>query len=195
MNEEEQERLEAIGEQLRAKISSKFQTSTFLAGFALTVLGIEMSAIVQWQSDTIPGLLFVSVSILLAAVVLFVAAIVRLDELTMPKVFWKIDEELRQSTPADLGYLLRHDLNALKDRMVFFWVRLTLAGTYLTGVSLVLMLLPMSWFEVRTRPVNTQERWLAFLLMFVFSMLAFVYIQWIDRTVKKRTSSLRRPVD
>jgi hypothetical protein len=36
--DESQERIEAIGDQLRAKISSKFQTSTFLAGFGLAVL-------------------------------------------------------------------------------------------------------------------------------------------------------------
>ena len=45
MNDEEQERIEAIGEQLRAKINSKFQTSTFLAGFAFTILGIQISAL------------------------------------------------------------------------------------------------------------------------------------------------------
>jgi hypothetical protein len=32
------ERVEAIGDQLRAKINSKFTASTFLAGFALTIL-------------------------------------------------------------------------------------------------------------------------------------------------------------
>jgi hypothetical protein len=70
MNDEEQDRLEALGEQLRAKISSKFQTSTFLAGFALAVLGVQISAIVQWPGDAIPIQLFVSISLLLAAFVL-----------------------------------------------------------------------------------------------------------------------------
>jgi len=40
-----QARIEAIGDQLRAKISSKFQTSTFLVGFGFTVLEAVMNSI------------------------------------------------------------------------------------------------------------------------------------------------------
>jgi len=37
-----QARIEAFGDQLRAKISSKFQTSTFLAGLSFAILGIQI---------------------------------------------------------------------------------------------------------------------------------------------------------
>ena len=59
--DESQERIEAIGDQLRAKISSKFQTSTFLAGFGLAVLTLQLSTF--WQAQRFPCLLPVSISI------------------------------------------------------------------------------------------------------------------------------------
>lgn len=195
MNDEEQDRLEALGEQLRAKISSKFQTSTFLAGFALAVLGVQISAIVQWQGQTIPVLLFVSISLLLAAVVLFIGAIVRLDELTMPKLFWKVDPNHSEPKQAHLGYLVSDDLTALKERMVFYWTHLTLYATYVTAFALALMLLPLSWFEVPARSVNARERWFVFAMMCCFSIVALLYIVWLDCRVASRHGTLRRPVD
>jgi hypothetical protein len=82
-------RIEAIGEQLRSKISSKFQTSTFLAGFGFTVLTVQVSTF--WQSPRFPYLLPTSISILVVSIVIYIAAVVKLDGLTMPKRFWKED--------------------------------------------------------------------------------------------------------
>jgi NhaP-type Na+/H+ or K+/H+ antiporter len=77
MTNEYQARIETIGEQLRTKINSKFQTSTFLAGFAFTILGLQISLL--RQSAKVPRLLFVSVSLMAVAIILFIKAILKLD--------------------------------------------------------------------------------------------------------------------
>ena len=81
--DEPQARIEAIGDQLRAKISSKFQTSTFLAGFGFAVLTVQLSTF--WQSPKFPYLLPTSISFMIASLFLYIAAVIKLDELTMPK--------------------------------------------------------------------------------------------------------------
>jgi len=96
MSSESQDRVEAIGEQLRAKIASKFTASTFLAGFALTVLSGQVFAL--WQSSRLPMLFPPAVGAVFGALMLFVAAIIKLDELTMLKRFW--DEGARAGDPA-----------------------------------------------------------------------------------------------
>ena len=195
MNDEAQERVEVIGEQLRAKINSKFQTSTFLAGFAFTVLGIQISALWQWQSQQIPLLLFISISLLVTATILYINAVVRLDELTMPKRFWDEAPDVQEAKPSRLGYLTDDDLWALKERMVFYWVRLTLLATYLTASSLFLMLLPAPLGKLPVSPSNTPDRWLIFSGMSVLSLAAGFYVKWLDRQAHKRFTQLRRPVD
>ena len=195
MDDLKQERIEAIGEQLRAKISSKFQTSTFLAGFAFTVLGIQVSALWQWQPQKIPLLLFISISFLMTAIILYIGAVVRLDELTMPKKFWDVDGDVHETKPPDLAYLTDEDLGALKDRMVFYWVRLTLRATSLTAISLLLMLLPIPLAELPTSPSNTPVRWSIFTGMAGMSLAARFYLLWLDRQAQNRFKSLRRPVD
>lgn len=123
---DEQERLEAIGEQLRAKISSKFAASTFLAGFAATILSGLVVAL--WQDSSLPVHFPKALGVTMSATVLFVLGIIRLDELSMPKRFWPS----LPGTPShagDVGLLTMEDLWALHDRMVFFWRHLTLAGT------------------------------------------------------------------
>ena len=82
-----QTRIEDIGKQLRAKIRSKFQASTFLAGFSFTLLGFQITRL--WQPVEIPRLLPVSVALMLLAISLYISAIMKLDELTMPKRFWE----------------------------------------------------------------------------------------------------------
>lgn len=195
MNDEQQARIEAIGDQLRAKISSKFQTSTFLAGFAFTVLGIQISALWQWQSPQIPLLLFISISFLVAATILYISAVVRLDELTMPKRFWEEDSDVQETKSPELAYLTDNDLWALKDRMVFYWVRLTLVATFLTAASLLLMLLPIPLAELPARPSNTLDRWLIFIGMAGLSLAALFYLKWLDRQALKKFIQLKRPVD
>jgi hypothetical protein len=54
-----QTRIEDIGEQLRAEIRSRFQASTFLAGFSFTLLGVQITGL--WQPVEIPRLLPVCV--------------------------------------------------------------------------------------------------------------------------------------
>jgi hypothetical protein len=62
---DDRQRVEAIGEQLRAKIASKFTASTFFAGFALTVLTGQVFAL--WQSTKLPALFPAAVGVLTAA--------------------------------------------------------------------------------------------------------------------------------
>ena len=57
---DETRRVQEIGEQLRGKIASKFQTTTFMAGICFAVLGIQISFL--WQAATTPNLLPVALS-------------------------------------------------------------------------------------------------------------------------------------
>jgi hypothetical protein len=138
--DEPQARIEAIGDQLRAKISSKFQTSTFLAGFGLAVLTVQLSTF--WQSPKFPYLLPTSISFMVASLFIYIAAVIKLDELTMPKRFWKEDSAKRNRDATRLAYLTDNDLWELQKRMVFYWWYLTIVAASLTAVSLMLMLLP-----------------------------------------------------
>lgn len=82
---EQQELIEKVGEQLRAKIASKFQTSSFLAGLAVAVLGVQLATLTDGAK---PPLFAFSIALMFAAIVIYVAALIKLDELTMPKRFW-----------------------------------------------------------------------------------------------------------
>jgi hypothetical protein len=135
--DETQAHIEAIGDQLRAKISSKFQVSTFLAGFGLAVLTVQISTF--WQSAYFPHFLPVSISITLASIIIYIAAILALDTLTWPKRFWKQIPGIVR-VPPKLAYLEDDDLWKLKNRMMFYWFSLTIVATGLTVISLILML-------------------------------------------------------
>ena len=145
----EQERLEAIGDQLRAKITSKFTASTFLAGFALTVLVGQVSTL--WQTQTLPPFFAFSVGVVFCAFSLFVYAIIKFDELTMPKRFFQRMTQEGIVSPVDpfkWGLLDEDDLNTLFERMKFFWNHLTLPATILTAIAVLAMLIPRSPFLI-----------------------------------------------
>src|SRR3712207_683857 len=74
------QRIDVIGERLQAKVRSKFQTSTFLAGFAFTLLGLEIGRL--WQQYYIPFLIFVCIPLMLSAAILYIYAVMKLDALT-----------------------------------------------------------------------------------------------------------------
>jgi hypothetical protein len=142
---DEQERLEAIGDQLRAKISSKFAASTFLAGFAATILAAVVSPL--WQQDSVVSVHFpIAVGLAVAGTGLFITSIVRFDELSMPKRFWPSDPQVHNQA-GDVGLLKMNDLWALHDRMVFFWRCLTLVGTALTGLALFVLIAPQAHID------------------------------------------------
>jgi MFS family permease len=154
------ERVEVIGDQLRAKITSKFTASTFLAGFALTILSGQVFML--WQSAVLPWLFPLAVGIVAAAVVLFVAAVLRLDQLTMPKRFWDESKDANDTGHSSrAGYLLDEDLWELRKHMIFYWQRLTLVATVMTGSAVLIMLFPI-------QPLSTERLHLA---TFVFALL------------------------
>jgi hypothetical protein len=181
-----QELLETYGDQLRGKISSKFSASTFLAGFAATILtalltsvwGPEQQAVVQYP---------LALGLATAASILFVQAIIRLDELSMPKRFWPSRADAPR-TPEDVGLLTQEDLWVLHDRMVFFWRYLTLAATGLTGVGLFALALPPLHIagghlpEVRVTSVT------------VSAVAAIVYARRLDARAPHR-DRIVRPID
>lgn len=137
---ESQDRIETIGNQLRDKIRSKFQSSTFLAGFSFTVLSVEISML--WTAQKVPRLLPLSIPLMLAAICLFVASALMLDALTMPKRFWEEDPNRTDKEASQLAYLTDDDLWQIQRRMIFYWTWLTVLATFVTAVSLVLVLLP-----------------------------------------------------
>lgn len=191
---ETQARIEAIGEQLRAKINSKFQTSTFLAGFAFTILGIQIS--VLWQSTKVPQSLPVSISLMLGAIFLYIGAIVKLDELTMPKRFWEEDKNKKQPGVSHLAYLDQEDLWELQRRMIFYWTTLTIVATFLTAISLFLMLLPFAPKDLFTSSNNfTELLWITFNWAVIFIFLVFVYFVVLINWARKNFKPLLRPHD
>jgi hypothetical protein len=189
MLNEFQERVEAIGEQLRAKINSKFQVSALLAGFAFTILSIQIPSL--WTEDRSLVVGVITVSLMIAAIVLYIFSIIRLDELTMPKRFWEEDKDI-SSTGLSLGGLTVDDLNALKDRMVFYWVKLTLTATWLTTLSLLLLLLPFAKRE--TNAPNTTGNLLYFGCFIIVLVSSLLYSNWVTKKAET-LGNMKRPVD
>lgn len=140
-----QDQIEAIGDQLRDKIRSKFQSSTFLAGFGFTILSIEISML--WTAQRVPRLLPLSIPLILAAICFFVVAALKLDALTMPKLFWERDPNTTDEEALQLSYLVYGNLLQIQRRMIFYWTWLTVLATFVTAVSLVLVLLPIDSIE------------------------------------------------
>jgi hypothetical protein len=138
---EEQLRLEEIGDQLRAKIASKFTACSFLAGIAVTVLSIQVS--ILWQSEHSPRLLAFSIAGMVAAVLLFAGALLAFDALTMPKRFWREGNAPHWAASGHLGYLAPEDLNQLHAQMVYWWVWYAEVATALLGIATLLLLAPL----------------------------------------------------
>jgi hypothetical protein len=185
----EQERIEAIGDQLRAKISSKFTASTFLAGFSLTVLTGQVFALCQ-DVERLPLLFAPAVGAVFGAFLIFVEAIARLDELTMPKRFWTEDPNAVRPQPELSGsYLTDDDLWELQKRMIFLWQRLAIVATIITAVAVMAMLCP--WNRVT---INSARLWT--MMFAVIGVLgAGGYILWARSAACKRFGRLVRPVD
>ena len=181
-----QELRERYGDQLRAKISSKFSASTFLAGFAGSILSGLLSSL---GSPTSPRPLYLPqvLSLTVAGTVLFVLAVIRLDELSMPKRFWPSDPEA-SNRASDVGLLTDDDLWILKDRMVYYWRFLTLLGTSLTGVAfLVYLITPAS---VTAGPAKIPT----LVWALIGAVAAFLWTKILDWRVPHRRQ-LTRPVD
>ena len=139
--DETQALIEKMGEHLRAKILSKFQTSAFLAGLAVAVLGVQLTSL---EDKMKPPLFWLSIALMFGALLVYIAALIKLDELTMPKRFWP--EGAPSPVPAYQNVLLTdEELVELQKRMVFHWFTLTLTATGTTGVALVLLLVPTDW--------------------------------------------------
>jgi hypothetical protein len=181
-----QELLERYGDQLRAKISSKFSASTFLAGFAATVLTALLTS--GGPGDQHAAIQYpLALGFTTAASILFVQAIIRLDELSMPKRFWPSRGDA-QNRAEDVGLLTQDDLWVLHDRMVFFWRYLTLAATGLTGVGLLALVLP---------PLSIPARYILgarFASATVGALGAFLYTRYLDARAPHR-EKLVRPID
>lgn len=181
-------RTEALGDQLRAKIASKFQTSTFLAGFAATILSIEITML--WDGGNQPGLLPLSVATMVAALILYTAAIIKLDELTLPKRFWEEDCGPRDRVAAQLAYLEQDDLWELHKRMVFFWYRLTITAAVLSAISLGSLLAPCSLF-----PSSIRIRETTAVLAGTAVVTACAYLGLVRVVSSRRFGRLRRRRD
>jgi small basic protein len=196
--DELQARTEALGGQLRAKITSKFQTSTFLAGFGFAVLAIQISG--WWQADRVPFLLPTSISFMVVAIFIYIAAVIRLDALTLPKRFWREHPGLRLQGAARLAYLEDEDLWQLQLRMLFYWRWLTLAATVCMAISLSLMLLPFSPRElsgalVTERLVKETFLWTVILLICMVVYFLVLYFEVRVLRAKEIWSPLLRPED
>jgi hypothetical protein len=183
----DQQRIEEIGEQLRAKIASKFSTTAFLAGFSLTLLGLELSML--WSNSRLPLLLPYAIGALVFAIVLYARALMRLDELTMPKRFWEEGSGDHDPALSHLGLLTDGDLWALADRMVYYWYRLVHAALWVTGFSLALILVPVESPE----PMKAVSS--ALVASAIAAILSVVYIQIFASERGKEFAPLTRPSD
>ncbi len=144
------EQLDDILKELRDKIKGKFQVSTFLAGLCFPTLSAQI-ALLPLRQDVL--LLPLSVSFLIVAEFLFIAAVISLDALTMPKIFWTTDrchtpEEIATYGPDSMlpnftpPWPKPKNLWTLKNLMVWFWSWLTLIALFLMAVSFLLALMP-----------------------------------------------------
>jgi hypothetical protein len=188
VDEQMQTRIEAIGDQLRSKINSKFQTSTFLAGFGFAVLGIQIT--ILWQSTGFPRLLPISQAFMLVAIVLYITAVYKLDGLTMPKRFWEKDEGHKDRRASHLSYLTQQDLWELKKRMIFYWMSLTVTATIITAASLFLMLLPLPPRKELTECLTVTQFYIMWLLP-----SSVVYLLILSLIAKYKFNPLMRPKD
>lgn len=183
------ERIEAIGDQLRAKISSKFTTSTFLAGFAFTFLASQVMSV--WQQDELSSTTPLAIAFSTAAVLTFVAAAVTLDSLTMPKRFWPENKALSGTRRyAREGWLTTEDLWTLYALMVYFWYLFTIVAAVLTAIAVAALLAPAKPAKaeiVRADSVN------AVIWAVVFVVLYWSVVEFIAN--RKWGTKRKRPKD
>ena len=182
----DRDRVEALGGQLRAKIAGKFQTSTFLAGFAAAILGIQITLL--WQKDPRPGLLPAAIGLMSAAIALYVTAVVRLDALTLPKRFWPAEARTQPDTRhewtrlqdemnAKAAWLTNEDLWEMHNRMVFFWSHLTLTASWLAALSfLCLLLSPLIELQTVAEPRVIAAQWV--LSAMILSLFHLLILKW-----------------
>jgi drug/metabolite transporter (DMT)-like permease len=179
--------IESIGEQLRAKILSKFQTSAFLAGLAVAVLGVQLATLADTSQERSP-LFWVSIALMFGALVVYVAALIKLDELTLPKRFWQKNPD--DPVPQRYSNVLLNDrdLILLRRRMVFHWYTLTLTATGITGLALLLLLVPANWITscLRVGPEGTFAGVIAvlgltLLYLFVLSRIVTMHEGWFGK--------------
>ncbi|HSB11012.1 MAG TPA: hypothetical protein VLM38_16105, partial [Blastocatellia bacterium] len=164
---------------------SKFTASTFLAGFGLTIVSGQVFTI--WQSSELPLLFPLTVGIMAAAIVLFVKAVVRLDELTMPKRFWEESAAAANTGHSSRkGYLLDDDLWELRKHMIFYWTRLTIVATWLTGISVLAMLVPYKPLAAK------QIRLAAFALALLGAILGIAYCTIVIAVAERATDETKR---
>ena len=182
--DEIQELIESIGEQLRAKILSKFQTSAFLAGLAVAVLGVQLSTMSD-AGKARPSLFTVSIALMFAAVLVYIAALIKLDELTMPKRFWRRNPELPVSNYRAV-LLEDTELVELRKRMVSYWYTLTLTATGITGFALLLLLFPQNW--TAALPAIGAEG--TFIAVLATLALAVLYLRMLSAKVWKDFTEL-----
>lgn len=144
-------RTEEVSKELRDKIRSKFQVTTFLAGFGFTILNAQIGFLKRGDQAF---LLPLSTAVLTAAILLFVSAVMLLDGLMMPKVFWhhkhKPGSKDTYSPKAllsdfDPPYVIPKDLWGIKNRMVFYWTSLTIMAMILTFVATLMAIIPYSF--------------------------------------------------
>lgn len=179
--------VEAVGDHLRAKITSKFQTSSFLAGLAVAVLGVQLSTL---SGGGRPRLFAVSIALMFGASLLYVAALIKLDELTMPKRFWE-EHPVHHADDYTFVLLSDQDLWELRKRMIFYWYTLTLAATGITGFALLLLLVPATWL-VTLPEIGPEGTFFAVLLALG---LAIVYLMVLSAFARKRFGTLLRYQD
>lgn len=194
-----QERIEAIGEQLRLKINSKFQTTVFLAGFSFTILGIQLTLL--W-SERSPALLPHSIAVMGGASLFYIAGLYCLDGLTMPKRFWDEDPNEKDKAKAEQAYLTQNDLRALKKRMVYYWFHLTLAGVGATVISFVLLLWPFGRFGPSLYSLELVAEAALLTLIAVVAVVGYLcWLKWDHGRREKRwvqkteKSKQRKPTD
>jgi hypothetical protein len=185
---DEQDRLEQIGDQLRAKISSKFTACSCLAGIAVTVLSIQISLL--WQSASLPCLLPFSIGGLAAAMLLFIVALLAFDALTMPKLFWSVGDRGHRVGPGHLGYLAPPDLDQLHAQMVYYWVWYAEFATCLLGLAVLTLLVPSA------ATVELGKTRSASLCGAVTGLVvAAIYVGAVKARARSRFPGLIRPVD
>lgn len=91
------ERLEALGDQLRVKIASKFTASTFFAGFAFTIFA--GAAVSQWQQAWLSAATPVAIALSAAATLLFVAAVASRRAHNANEVLGRAQSRTKESNP------------------------------------------------------------------------------------------------
>lgn len=169
------ERIEAVGDQLRAKISNKFTTSTFLAGFAFTFLAAQVMSVSQQAelSSTTP----LAIAFSTAAVLTFVAAAVALDSLTMPKRFWPENKTMPGTRRfAREGRLTTEDLWTLYALMVYFWYLFTIVAAVLNAIAVAALLAPATPAKaesIRSDTVNAVV-WAVLSVALYWSVVGFI---------------------